>query len=65
MKKALIIIGDAAETVDTLYPFYRLQEDDITPVAYLLLAGLSKPRSAETAKLQGELAAAERVASRT
>ena len=32
MKKALIIIGDAAETVDTLYPFYRLQEDDITPV---------------------------------
>lgn len=26
LNKVLIVIGDAAETVDTLYPFYRLQE---------------------------------------
>ena len=30
--KALIVIGDAAETVDTLYPYYRLIEAGITPV---------------------------------
>ncbi|MEZ5301406.1 MAG: DJ-1/PfpI family protein [Verrucomicrobiales bacterium] len=30
--KALIIIGDASETLDTLYPFYRLQEEGIKPV---------------------------------
>ena len=30
--KALIVIGDATETVDTLYPFYRLQEAGIQPV---------------------------------
>ena len=30
--KALIVIGDAAETVDTLYPYYRLQEARIQPV---------------------------------
>ena len=30
--KVLIIIGDASETVDTLYPFYRLQEDGFEPV---------------------------------
>ena len=30
--KALIVIGDATETVDTLYPFYRLQEAGIEPV---------------------------------
>ena len=29
---ALIVIGDAAETVDTLYPFLRLQEEGIRPV---------------------------------
>lgn len=28
----LIIVGDATETVDTLYPFYRLQEDGFRPV---------------------------------
>lgn len=28
----LIIIGDATETVDTLYPYYRLQEGGYTPV---------------------------------
>lgn len=30
--KVLIIVGDATETVDTLYPFYRLQEGGYTPV---------------------------------
>ena len=30
--KALIVVGDATETVDTLYPFYRLQEANIEPV---------------------------------
>ena len=28
----LVIIGDAAETLDTLYPFYRLQEAGYRPV---------------------------------
>jgi len=32
VNKVLIIIGDASETVDTLYPFYRLQEDGFEPV---------------------------------
>jgi protease I len=32
MNKVLIIVGDASETVDTLYPFYRLQEDGFQPV---------------------------------
>ena len=26
MKKVLIIVGDASETLHTLYPFYRFQE---------------------------------------
>ena len=30
--KVLIIVGDATETVDTLYPFYRLIEGGFTPV---------------------------------
>lgn len=30
--KALIVVGDATETVDTLYPFYRLREAGIDPV---------------------------------
>jgi protease I len=30
--KVLIIVGDAVETVDTLYPYYRLQEEGMTPV---------------------------------
>ena len=30
--KALIVVGDASETVDTLYPFYRLIEARIRPV---------------------------------
>jgi protease I len=32
LDKVLLIIGDATETVDTLYPFLRLQEEGITPV---------------------------------
>jgi protease I len=32
MEKVLIIIGDASETVDTLYPYYRIQEDGFRPV---------------------------------
>ena len=32
MNKVLIIVGDASETVDTLYPFYRLQEEGFVPV---------------------------------
>jgi len=31
-KKVLIVIGDATETLDTLYPYYRLQEAGIEPV---------------------------------
>lgn len=30
--KVLLIIGDASETVDTLYPYYRLQEAGFKPV---------------------------------
>ena len=30
--RALIVIGDAAETIDTLYPYYRLIEAGIEPV---------------------------------
>ena len=30
--KVLVIIGDASETLDTLYPIYRLQESRFTPV---------------------------------
>jgi protease I len=32
MEKVLIIVGDATETVDTLYPFYRVREDGFLPV---------------------------------
>lgn len=30
--KVLIVVGDAVETVDTLYPYFRLQEDGFEPV---------------------------------
>ncbi len=30
--KVLIIVGDAVETVDTLYPYFRLQEEGFLPV---------------------------------
>ncbi len=32
MNKVLIVVGEATETVDTLYPYYRLQEDGFEPV---------------------------------
>jgi len=32
MEKVLIIVGDASETVDTLYPYYRLIEAGFEPV---------------------------------
>ncbi|MFM8709136.1 MAG: DJ-1/PfpI family protein [Planctomycetia bacterium] len=32
MQDVLIVVGDATETVDTLYPFYRLQEAGFRPV---------------------------------
>lgn len=32
MYKILIIVGDASETVDTLYPIYRVREAGFTPV---------------------------------
>ena len=32
MRKVLIVIGDAAETLDTLYPYYRIQEAGMKPV---------------------------------
>lgn len=32
MDKVLIVVGDATETVDTLYPYYRLQEDGFRPI---------------------------------
>ena len=32
MNQVLIVVGDASETVDTLYPYYRLQEDGFVPV---------------------------------
>ena len=34
--KVLIIVGDATETLDTMYPFYRLQEGGYEPVAEVL-----------------------------
>ncbi len=30
--KVLIIVGDASETLDTMYPYYRLQEAGFQPV---------------------------------
>lgn len=32
LNQVLIIVGDASETLDTLYPYYRLQEDGFEPV---------------------------------
>ena len=31
-RQVLIIIGDATETLDTMYPYYRLQEAGFAPV---------------------------------
>jgi HAE1 family hydrophobic/amphiphilic exporter-1 len=46
----IIFGGLLPATLATLY---------LTPVAYLLLAGLARPRAAEEAQLRAELAAAE------
>jgi protease I len=32
MEKVLVVVGDASETVDTLYPYYRLIEGGFQPV---------------------------------
>ena len=40
MDKVLLIVGEATETVDTLYPYYRVQEDGFEPV----VAGPEKKR---------------------
>ena len=40
MNKVLIVVGEATETVDTLYPYYRVQEDGFEPV----VAGPEKKR---------------------
>ena len=32
MEKVLIVIGDASEVLDTMYPYYRLQEAGFQPV---------------------------------
>ena len=40
MNKVLIIVGEATETVDTLYPYYRLMEGGFEPV----VAGPEKRR---------------------
>ncbi len=40
MDKVLVIVGDATETVDTLYPYFRLQEAGFQPV----VAGPEKRR---------------------
>ena len=40
MEKVLVIVGDATETVDTLYPYFRLQEAGFQPV----VAGPEKRR---------------------
>ncbi|MCR9211496.1 MAG: peptidase, partial [bacterium] len=32
MEKVLIVVGDATELLDTMYPYYRLQEAGFEPV---------------------------------
>ena len=32
MNEVLVIVGDASETLDTMYPYYRLQESGFAPV---------------------------------
>ncbi len=32
MKKVLVVIGDASEMMDTMYPYYRIQEAGFQPV---------------------------------
>ena len=53
MNKVLIIIGDASETMDTLYPVYRLQEDGFVPVIAAL--GVAGPAHVFALNAQGPL----------
>ena len=39
MEKVLIIVGDAVETLDTMYPYYRLQEAGFERCEYFNLSG--------------------------
>jgi protease I len=32
MNQVLIVVGDATETLDTMYPYYRLEEEGFVPV---------------------------------
>jgi hypothetical protein len=43
IQQVLIVVGDATETVDTLYPYYRLQEAGFEPV---VIAPERRPLSA-------------------
>jgi protease I len=58
--RVLVIIGDASETLDTLYPIYRLQESRFTPVvaapkqkAYQLVMHEVKPGWTITKEWEG------------
>jgi protease I len=69
--KALIVVGDATETVDTLYPYYRLIEAGIRPlviapekrlyqmVMHEVRPGWSITREWEGYQIQAELSFAE------
>ncbi|MEX2168340.1 MAG: DJ-1/PfpI family protein [Pirellulales bacterium] len=59
-QKVLIIIGDASETMDTLYPYYRLQEARFQPMlagpkrqAYQLVLHEMKPGWTITKEWEG------------
>jgi protease I len=64
--KVLIIIGDASETMDTLYPYYRLQEAGFRPVfaapekrAYQMVMHEVKPGWTITKEWEGYTAQAD------
>jgi len=48
MNTVLIVIGDATETVDTLYPYYRLQEDGFEPVVAARMMGRAPGQATES-----------------
>ena len=68
MSKVLIIIGDASETVDTLYPYFRVQEAGFEPlvaapekrlyhmVLHEISPGWTITREFEGYKLQADIA---------
>ena len=71
MSKVLIIIGDASETVDTLYPYFRVQEAGFEPVVaapekrlyhmvlHEISPGWTITREFEGYKLQADIAFSE------